>query len=160
LADTDGNGAITASELGAYVSPIVSSLSHQTPAFGNLVGGEGGEFVFESQQEALNETSKQLDEEAIKLSNELERVQKEIAAKRERNQKVRQQVEDEKANLRGGTGVADRKPESKAAEAQNHHTLGLKYYREKNYDEALKELDLAVKLQPGNATIANNMGFT
>jgi hypothetical protein len=33
LADTDGNGAITASELGAYISPIVSSVSHQTPAF-------------------------------------------------------------------------------------------------------------------------------
>lgn len=160
LADSDGNGAITASELGAYVSPIVSSLSHQTPAFGNLAGGEGGEFIFESQQESLNETSKQLDEEAIKLSNELERLQKEIAAKRARNEKLRQEVEDQRASLRGNSPAGDQKPQSKAAEAQNHHALGLQYYREKKYDEALKELDLAVKLQPGNATIANNMGFT
>ncbi|KAF0213933.1 MAG: polysaccharide deacetylase, partial [bacterium] len=46
IADIDGNGVITASELGAYISPVVSSLSKQTPAFGNLVGSEGGEFIF------------------------------------------------------------------------------------------------------------------
>lgn len=33
---------ITASELAAYVAPAVSALSHQTPAFGNLPGSEGG----------------------------------------------------------------------------------------------------------------------
>ena len=42
-ADLDGNGVITASELGAYVSPIVSTFGRQTPAVGNLVGSEGGE---------------------------------------------------------------------------------------------------------------------
>src|SRR6266404_4504067 len=99
LADTDGNSAITASELGAYISPIVSSLSHQTPAFGNLLGSEGGEFVFELQQESLTEASKQLDEEAIKLNDELERIQKDIAAKRERNSKLREKVEEERRKL-------------------------------------------------------------
>jgi hypothetical protein len=43
------NGVITASELGAYVSPIVAKFANQTPAVGNLVGSEGGEFVFELQ---------------------------------------------------------------------------------------------------------------
>src|SRR5687767_10086925 len=33
-ADLNGDGVITASELGAYVGPAVSSLSRQTPAFG------------------------------------------------------------------------------------------------------------------------------
>ena len=162
LADTDGNGAITASELGAYISPIVSSVSHQTPAFGNLAGSEGGEFIFELQQESLTEESKQLDEEAIKLNNELERIQKELAAKRERNLKLRGKVEEERARLEG-TNAANRggaPPKSKTAQAQEHHNLGLKYYREKNYDDAVKELQEAVKLDPRNATIVNNLGFT
>ncbi len=161
LADTDGNGAITASELGAYISPIVSSVSHQTPAFGNLAGSEGGEFVFELQQESLGEASKQLDEEAIKLNNELERIQKEVAAKRERNLKLREKVEEERAKLEGtNANRVKQPPKSKTAQAQEHHNLGLKYYREKKYDEAVKELEQAVKLDPRNATIVNNLGFT
>jgi len=159
VADADGNGAITASELGGYIGPIVSSLSQQTPAFGNLAGSEGGEFVFELQQESLSETSKQLDEEAIKLSEELDRIQKEITAKRERNSKLRAQVEQERAKLAGEAARTD-KPQTRAAEAQTHHSLGLKLYREKKYDEAAGELDLAAKLDPANATIVNNLGFT
>jgi peptidoglycan/xylan/chitin deacetylase (PgdA/CDA1 family)/uncharacterized caspase-like protein len=162
LADTDGNGAITASELGAYISPIVSSVSHQTPAFGNLTGSEGGEFVFELQQESLTEESKQLDEEAIRLNNELERIQKELAAKRERNLKLRGKVEEERAKLEGTntTNRGNPQPKSRTAQAQEHHNLGLKYYREKKYDDAVKELEEAVKLDPRNATIVNNLGFT
>jgi peptidoglycan/xylan/chitin deacetylase (PgdA/CDA1 family)/uncharacterized caspase-like protein len=161
LADTDGNSAITASELGAYISPIVSSVSHQTPAFGNLAGSEGGEFVFELQQESLTEASKQLDAEAIKLNDELESIQKEIAAKRERNLKLREKVEEERAKLDGSTANRGKQPpRTLAAQAQEHHSLGLKNYREKKYDEAVKELEQAVKLDPKNATIVNNLGFT
>jgi peptidoglycan/xylan/chitin deacetylase (PgdA/CDA1 family)/uncharacterized caspase-like protein len=164
LADVDGNGAITASELGAYIGPIVSSVSKQTPAFGNLIGSEGGEFIFELQQESLTEISKQLDDEAIKLNDELESVQKEIAEKRERNLKLRQKLEEERAKLatttalRGAGGVTA--PRTQTAQAQNHHNMGLKFYREKKYDEALAELDQAIKLDPKNATIVNNYGFT
>jgi peptidoglycan/xylan/chitin deacetylase (PgdA/CDA1 family)/uncharacterized caspase-like protein len=160
LADTDGNGAITASELGAYISPIVSSVSHQTPAFGNLPGSEGGEFVFELQQESLTEASKQLDEEAVKLNDELERIQKEIAAKRDRNARLQGKVEEERAKLNDASQTRSNQPKSRTAQAQEHHNLGLKYYREKKYDEAVRELEEAVKLDPRNATIVNNLGFT
>jgi peptidoglycan/xylan/chitin deacetylase (PgdA/CDA1 family)/uncharacterized caspase-like protein len=160
LADTDSNGAITASELGAYISPIVSSVSQQTPAFGNLAGSEGGEFVFELQQESLTETSKQLDEEAVRLNDELERIQREIAAKRERNSKLRGKVEEERAKLEETSQTRSDRPKSRTAQAQEHHNLGLKYYREKKYDEAVRELEEAVKLDPRNATIINNLGFT
>ncbi|MBO0861350.1 MAG: polysaccharide deacetylase family protein [Chloracidobacterium sp.] len=160
LADTDGNGAITASELGAYIAPVVSSVSHQTPAFGNLPGSEGGEFVFELQQESLTEASKQLDEEAVKLSDELERIQKEIADKRERNAKLRGKVEEERAKLNNTSQSQGNIPKSRTAQAQEHHNLGLKYYREKKYGEAVRELEEAVKLDPLNATIVNNLGFT
>jgi uncharacterized caspase-like protein len=160
LADTDGNSAITASELGAYISPIVSSVSHQTPAFGNLPGSEGGEFVFELQQESLTEASKQLDEEAVRLNDELERIQREIAAKQDRNAKLRGRVEEERAKLNSASQPRSAQPKSKTALAQEHHNLGLKYYREKKYDEAVRELEEAVKLDPRNATIVNNLGFT
>ena len=160
LADIDGNTAITASELGAYISPIVSSVSHQTPAFGNLSGSEGGEFVFELQQESLTETSKQLDEEAVRLNDELERIQKEIAAKRDRNSKLRGKVAEERAKLQGTPQTRGSQPKSRTAQAQAHHNLGLKYYREKKYNEAVVELEEAVKCDPRNATIVNNLGFT
>src|SRR5262245_13625948 len=159
LADTDGNGAITASELGAYISPIVSSVSHQTPAFGNLAGSEGGEFVFELQQESLTEASKQLDEEAVRLNDELERIQREIAAKRDRNAKLRGKVEEERAKLNDTSQTRSDQPKSRRSQAQEHHNLGLKYYREKKYAEAVNELEEAVKLDPRNATIVNNLGF-
>ena len=86
-ADLDGDGAITATELAAYVGPSVSSLSRQTPAFGHLAGSEGGEFVFElkAEDEFLSEESRQLDGEAIKLNAQLERIRKQIDEKRARN---------------------------------------------------------------------------
>ncbi len=167
IADIDGNGVITASELGAYISPVVSSLSKQTPAFGNLLGSEGGEFIFELQSESLTEVSKQLDQEAIKLSQELEQIEKEISLKRERNIKLRQQLEEKRSKLSGETTVSrgnvptpTPKAQSKKQLAQSHQTLGLKYYREKNYEEAIKELLEAVNFDPRNATIANNLGYT
>ena len=90
-ADLDNDGAITATELAAYVGPGVSSLSRQTPAFGHMAGSEGGEFVFvlRAEDEFLNEESRQLDGEAIKLNAELDRVRKQIAEKRARNEKLK-----------------------------------------------------------------------
>ncbi|MBI4854523.1 MAG: polysaccharide deacetylase family protein [Acidobacteria bacterium] len=186
IADIDGNGVITASELGAYISPVVSSLSKQTPVFGNLLGSEGGEFVFELQSESLTEVSKQLDEEAIKLSQELDKIEKEIALKRERNIKLRQQLEEKRSKLNGdsapdtrgsrsttlaksganantssnSTPTSTPKTQSNKQLAQSHQTLGLKYYREKNYELAIKELQEAVNYDSKNATIANNLGYT
>ncbi len=78
-ADLDGNGVITASELGAYVSPIVASFSKQTPAMGNLIGSEGGEFIFELQPEALTSMTPQFEGRAVELNQRLQQsVQAEI----------------------------------------------------------------------------------
>src|SRR5207248_8618475 len=89
------DGYITAAELAAYVAPSVSALSHQTPAFGNLPGSEGGESLFQlgpSETEFLSELSTQLDQEAIQLNAELDRIRKEVAAKTIRNEQLRQKV--------------------------------------------------------------------
>src|SRR5436309_632690 len=47
--DLDGDGILTASEIGAYVQKQVfqhSSTFHQRPIFMNILGSEGGDFVF------------------------------------------------------------------------------------------------------------------
>jgi peptidoglycan/xylan/chitin deacetylase (PgdA/CDA1 family)/tetratricopeptide (TPR) repeat protein len=159
-ADLNGDGFITASELAAYVGPVVSSLSHQTPAFGSLPGSEGGEFVFELEHESefLSDTSSQLDEEAIKLNSELDRVRAEVAAKRARNEQLQQQLQAARAELSSGSAPPPPKPAS-ALTAGEHNDRGMVLFREKHYREAAEEFQQAVKMNPTNALFANNLGY-
>jgi peptidoglycan/xylan/chitin deacetylase (PgdA/CDA1 family)/TolA-binding protein len=157
-ADLSGDGYITATELAAYVGPTVSSLSRQTPAFGNLVGSEGGEFLFELKHdnEFLNELTDQLDEEAIRLNGELARVRAQIAEKRSRNVKLREELAAAEAEL-GGTQAADAgRGEPTAAERND---AGMVHFREKRYAEALLEFEAAARMRPTVALFANNAGF-
>lgn len=88
-ADLNGDGIITASELAAYVAPSVSSLSHQTPSFGNLAGSEGGDFIFELRHESefLNADSPQLNDAGIRMNAEME-------ALRAQNERLQKQLAD------------------------------------------------------------------
>ncbi|MBI4530594.1 MAG: PEGA domain-containing protein, partial [Candidatus Latescibacteria bacterium] len=43
--DVDGDGVVTASEVGQYVLKNVSAQARQTPAYGNLPGDQGGEVI-------------------------------------------------------------------------------------------------------------------
>ena len=151
-ADLNSDGFITADELAAYVGPGVSALSHQTPAFGNLPGSEGGEFIFElhPETEFLSERSTQLDQEAIQLNAELDRVRKEIAAKTARNEQLRAQLVAAKTQLAV--------PKGKETTA-SHLNKGDSLFKERRYDEALKEFLAAAKLDPNSAVAANNVGF-
>ncbi len=181
-ADLNTDGFITASELAAYVGPTVSSMSRQTPAFGSMVGSEGGEFVLElnGESEFLSETSEQLDSEAIQLNAELERVRKEIEAKTKRNQELAQQLAEAKNQLAkletspttpavggkvvlaAGTAVtpAVASPTSEAArKARLANDRGMGLYREKRYAEALTEFQTAATLHPSDAQATNNLGF-
>jgi peptidoglycan/xylan/chitin deacetylase (PgdA/CDA1 family)/uncharacterized caspase-like protein len=139
-ADLSGDGFITASELAAYVGPTVSSLSRQTPAFGNLVGSEGGEFVFELRHESefLSEESGQLDQQAIALNAELEKVRAQLAQKRSRNEQLRKELKA------GAAQLNDR---------------GTQAFREKRYPDALKDFEESARLNPKSALFANNVGF-
>jgi uncharacterized caspase-like protein len=152
--DLNADGFITASELAAYIGPIVSSLSRQTPAFGALAGSEGGEFVFQlsHETEALSDVSAQLDEEAIQLNAELDRLRKSIADKRTRNERLRNEVERARAEADGTAP-----PRNPSAEANDR---GMALYREKRYPEAAAAFEEAVRLVPRNALAANNAGFT
>jgi peptidoglycan/xylan/chitin deacetylase (PgdA/CDA1 family)/uncharacterized caspase-like protein len=151
-ADLNADGFISAAELAAYVGPGVSALSHQTPAFGNLPGSEGGEFIFElhPETEFLSGLSTQLDQEAIQLNAELDRVRREIAAKTARNEQLRAQLAVAKTQLAVPKGKET---------AASHLNKGDSLFRERRYEEALKEFQAAVKLDPNSAVAANNVGW-
>jgi hypothetical protein len=158
-ADLSGDGYITATELAAYVGPTVSSLSRQTPAFGNLVGSEGGEFLFELKHdnEFLNELTGQLDEEAIRLNAELARVRDQIAEKRSRNVKLRAELARAQAELGAPAGAEPSAPGEPTAAERND--AGMVHFREKRYAEALAEFEAAARMRPTVALFANNAGF-
>jgi peptidoglycan/xylan/chitin deacetylase (PgdA/CDA1 family)/uncharacterized caspase-like protein len=153
-ADLNSDGFITAAELAAYVGPGVSALSHQTPAFGNLPGNEGGEFTFElhPETEFLSELSTQLDQEAILINEELDKIRKEIAAKTARNEQLRAQLAAAKNQL-----VA---PPKARESAGSHLNRGGALFQEKRYEDALKEFLAAAKLDSKSAVAANNVGWT
>lgn len=159
-ADLNSDGFITAAELAAYVGPGVSALSHQTPAFGNLPGSEGGEFIFElhPETEFLSQQSTQLDQEAIQLNTDLDRIRKEIAAKTARNDQLRQQIaaaKSEQARI-SVTPIASPKVKDTAFA---HLNRGHSFYQERRYPEALDQFLTAAKMAPRNAEAANNAGF-
>jgi peptidoglycan/xylan/chitin deacetylase (PgdA/CDA1 family)/uncharacterized caspase-like protein len=163
-ADLDGNGFITASELGAYVSPIVSSFAKQTPSVGNLVGSEGGEFVFELHPEPLTSLTKQMDGKALHLNDELSHLQDQIAAKQAELLKLQQSIQSESAKLSQITRSTAPAPPSphvktKAQQAYDLDRQGQLLYREKKYDEALRRFQDAVILQPNDAVLLNNLGY-
>ncbi|XXF77334.1 polysaccharide deacetylase family protein [Myxococcaceae bacterium GXIMD 01537] len=174
-ADLNTDGFITASELAAYVGPAVSSVSRQTPAFGSMVGSEGGEFILELNHEGefLSETSEQLDAQAIQLNAELEKVRKEIEAKTRRNQELAQQLaaargqlaqlETPTAPAAGGTASATPAAPAPTTEVTRQARLrsdrGMELYREKRYPDALVEFLAASALVPNDAQTANNVGF-
>ncbi|HOI16373.1 MAG TPA: tetratricopeptide repeat protein, partial [Geobacteraceae bacterium] len=164
--DLNGDGFITATELAAYVSPAVSSVSRQTPAFGSLPGSEGGEFVFElaADTEFLNPETKQLDTKAValnrKISARMEGLKRESSINQSAGKAAPLQVTVQA--LDGGTTrlvtgkavhLSSRKAAQRAAEQ------GLRLYRETRYAEAEAEFTKALKLRPDFALAANNLGF-
>lgn len=158
-ADMNVDGYITAAELFSYAAPIISSVSAQTPAFGNLVGSEGGEFVFElpAQTEFLSSVSQQLDDEALTLNAQLEAVRKTIADKRVRNEALHKELAAAKRELKG---LGEKQVEDTTAEKARKALLrGLAFFREKRYPEALAAFEESYALQPSNAQVANNIGF-
>ncbi len=176
-ADLDGNGVITASELGAYVSPIVAQFAKQTPVVGNLVGSEGGEFLFELQPEPITSTTEQLNGHGLELNQRLASLEKQIAARQDELLRLQQSIQAETAKLAqmahgqtpapaGGAAVTQaavttvRPPaKSKGARAYDLDRAGLELYREKQYAAAEEKFRAAVDLKPGDAVLMNNLGY-
>ncbi len=162
-ADLNGDGFITATELAAYLSPAVASVSSQTPAFGSLPGSEGGEFVFElpPETEFLSPDSRQMEGTAIALNQRIDarleglKVKPEGAKPGEAAAVKVKTLEGGEAKLAAGKGVAI--PPRQAAQRANDR--GLLHFKEKRYAEAEAEFAEALKLRPDFALAANNLGF-
>jgi len=118
-ADLNNDGVITATELAAYVAPAVSALSHQTPAFGNLPGTEGGDFIFNLKHdtEFLNEDSAQLDDQAIQVNAELDKLRKQMRQEELANEELRKQLASAEAQLKQGGQTGNAAPATASAPA-------------------------------------------
>jgi peptidoglycan/xylan/chitin deacetylase (PgdA/CDA1 family)/tetratricopeptide (TPR) repeat protein len=177
-ADLNGDGVITATELAAYVAPAVSALSHQTPAFGNMPGTEGGDFIFNLKHETefLNGDSAQLDDQAIKVNAELEKLRNQMHDEEVKNEELRKQLASAQAQLKQSTqsvgaaqtagagapvadGAAAGLPKLPADNAAAANDEGMRLYKEKQYADAAAKFTEAFGLQPANALYANNAGF-
>ncbi|HEY1493237.1 MAG TPA: polysaccharide deacetylase family protein [Candidatus Solibacter sp.] len=160
-ADLDGNGVITASELGAYISPIVASFSKQTPSVGNMVGSEGGEFLFELQPEALTSATAKPDSKAVKLNEELVTLEKEVSAKQAELLRLQESVQAETVRLSQLRG-SDARPAAANRGVSKAYDLDRQardLFRARKLDEALKKSQEAVKLKPNDPILLNNLGF-
>ncbi|HEY6251411.1 MAG TPA: polysaccharide deacetylase family protein [Candidatus Angelobacter sp.] len=152
-ADLNGDGVITGTELAAYVAPAVSSLSHQTPAFGNMPGSEGGDFIFDLQHESefLSADSAQMGDDAIRVNSEMEKL-------RAQNQELQKQLAAAQAQLQHQGQTLDQ-PAASAETALGLNDAGLRLYKEKKYDQALAKFAAAANMDPSNPEPANNAGF-
>jgi peptidoglycan/xylan/chitin deacetylase (PgdA/CDA1 family)/tetratricopeptide (TPR) repeat protein len=153
-ADLNGDGVITATELAAYVAPAVSSLSHQTPAFGNLPGSQGGDFIFELKHdvEFLNEDSTQLGDDAIRMNAAMEKLRAE-------NQALQKQLAAAQKELRQSRSAEPAGPPSPVEQALALNDQGMRLYKEKRYPEALAKFVEGATADPANAQLSNNAGF-
>jgi tetratricopeptide (TPR) repeat protein len=159
-ADLNNDGFITASELAAYIGPAVSTLGKQTPAFGSLVGSEGGEFIFDPRQdtEYLSELSVQLDKEAIDLNNQLDQIRKQIAEKRLRNENLQKELVLALANSDQDKSAHENVPQKPVTFAKYMET-GDALFKERKYPEALAEFIAAAKTNVSSPLAANNIGY-
>ena len=159
-ADLNSDGYISGSELASFVGPSVSALGTQTPAFGNLPGNEGGEFLFElhPEKEFLSQQSTQLDQEAIQINAELDQMRKDVAVKSERNAQLKNQLAAARAEQ--AKTIAATPALKPANTAAAHENKGLNFFRERKYPEALNEFLTATKLDPTFVQAANDLGFT
>lgn len=156
-ADTDNNGYITASEIGTYVSPVVASYAPQTPAFGNLLGSQGGDFVF-----SLNNEAKQKNE--IEAKKEKQQ-QIQVLAENTHNlsSKIERSLELDKTRGRASApdiSINTALKNNKRVQAANKADAeALKLFRKGKFEAAEKKWAEAVKLNPFNINIVNNYGF-
>ncbi|WP_111979350.1 polysaccharide deacetylase family protein [Algibacillus agarilyticus] len=157
-ADTDNNGYLTASEIGTYVSPVVASYATQTPAFGNLIGGQGGDFVFELKTVSATEINRRSIQEKAQRVAALTAVQNDLMADVSRQIDLERDHDLQTANQDNDLD-AKLKSNKRVKEAYKLDAQALKLLRKNKLNEAEALWAQAVKLNPYNENIVNNYGY-
>jgi peptidoglycan/xylan/chitin deacetylase (PgdA/CDA1 family)/uncharacterized caspase-like protein len=175
LADTDNNGYVTASELGTYVAPVVSSYSDQTPAFGNLLGSEGGDFVFKVQGNAVAEINQKLVAESKRVEDEINSLRQNTSATIKRRLELEVALDKAKQGEPIAAVAATTKVSSSTAavakvtqgavpvdrkkKANQLNASALEFFKAKRFAEAKRDLAEAVRLNPYSPMILNNYAY-
>lgn len=159
--DLNKDGFITASELSAYASPIVSSISLQTPAFGNMVGSEGGDYVFalKGGGSFLSESTASAGSQEIALNKKLEALEQEIQEKRERNLRLQKELANVKALLEAKETNGANGGRYDRRQSLTLNEKGLQQYRNKELNKALDYFIRAADADPSYSEASNNAGF-
>ena len=123
---------------------------------GNLIGSEGGEFIFELQPEALTSMTPQLEGKAVALNQRLADLERKIADKQAELLRLQQSVQAE-VDKTAARGAEPAKVASLSA--YDLDRMGRQFYREKKCDEAVHALQQAVALRPRDPVLLNNLGF-
>jgi Tetratricopeptide repeat len=164
-ADLNGDHVISATELYGYLAPQVSAISAQTPAFGNLPGSEGGEFLLPLSRtnEVLSGETEQLSDADLVLKRKLEAAQRESADKDTKLKALLDELERAKHQLEGyarpDAGVMTATPPVAVETAAAFALRGLARYKEHDYTGALAALERSFELDGASAEVANNIGF-
>lgn len=166
-ADLDKNRIITASELGAFIAPKVSEISQQTPVFGNLVGSEGGDFLFELSPATSKASAKQSMSEAEKLRNKLLQIEKDNEALKQQlaalqsqgGQSIQASVEAKTNGKSLKKEISSMSPSKRRSKSDEYHRKGLDLYKAKKYKPALKAMRKAINYNPGNVGVVNDYGY-
>lgn len=184
LADTDNNGYVTASELGTYVAPVVSSYSDQTPAFGNMLGSEGGDFVFKVQSNAVAEINQKLVEESKRVEDEINSLRQNTSATIKRRLELEVALEKQKkgepqkgSEPVAAAAIAKSAPTASSVAASSVKAVAgavtvdrklkanqlnasaLEFFKAKKFVEAKRDLAEAVRLNPYNPMLLNNYAY-
>lgn len=163
LADTDDNGFITASELGTYMSPVVSSYADQTPKFGHLAGSAGGDFAFEVDAASIEQANQRLEAEARRMERSL------ASMPSESNEQLDRRLNLHAAEDSTGDSPDDMPPVEpeeggepdgeRIERARQRNAEAMRHFRAGRYEAARTEWAEAVRLNPYNPTIVNNYGY-
>ena len=156
-ADTDNNGYITASEIGTYVAPVVASYAPQTPAFGNLVGNQGGDFVFKLNKNSLDRIKQQERESKQQQQQVLTQNQNNLLTNVDRKLELAKTRSDKQKPL--PARIVSSKDNKRVQTANRADAEALKLFNEGKLELAEKKWAEAVRLNPYNINIVNNYGY-
>lgn len=160
MADSDDNGYVSASELGTYIAPAVSSYAQQTPVFGNLVGSGGGDFVFKVSAGADQAFSRQIAKAEGATGGESDPTPERADGEQEELRPALQLTVEEDNGTQTKIRLPERKPDvAQRREANKHDARALALFRQGKLEEARKEWSKAAQLDPYNPDIVNNYGF-